>query len=52
MRAVTLVRASEKNAEELADISKRAFHTDAHVGSPWGESGPRATIHPKRRSDS
>lgn len=40
MKAVTLVRASEKNAEELADISRRAFHTDLHVGSPGGESGP------------
>jgi GNAT superfamily N-acetyltransferase len=40
MEEIKLEKAREENAEKLADISKRAFHTDVHVGSPWGESGP------------
>ena len=40
MQEIRLAKADEANAETLADISKRAFHTDAHVGSSWGESGP------------
>jgi GNAT superfamily N-acetyltransferase len=34
---VRLERASRKDAETLADISKRAFHSDIHVGAPKEE---------------
>ncbi len=37
--AVKLVLASESNAEKLADMSKRAFHTSFHCGSPYDEPG-------------
>jgi GNAT superfamily N-acetyltransferase len=40
LQAISLIKASEEDAEELADISRRAFHTDVDCGSPWGESGP------------
>ena len=40
LEAVQLVKAREEDAAGLADISKRAFHTDVHCGSPWGASGP------------
>ncbi|MCP4543375.1 MAG: GNAT family N-acetyltransferase [Chloroflexi bacterium] len=36
---VRLEKARKENAERLADISKRAFHTDVHCGSP-GKGGP------------
>ena len=37
---VTLERAKEEDAERLADISKRAFHSDIDVGAPGKEGGP------------
>lgn len=36
---VQLERARKEDAETLADISKRAFHSDVHVGAPKGKDG-------------
>jgi GNAT superfamily N-acetyltransferase len=38
-QAIKLVKARAQDAETLADISKRAFHTDVDCGSP-GKGGP------------
>lgn len=38
-QTIRLVRARAQDAETLADISKRAFHTDVDCGSP-GKGGP------------
>jgi GNAT superfamily N-acetyltransferase len=38
--AVTLERALKEDAEELANISKRSFHSDVEVGAPNKEGGP------------
>ena len=38
--SVTLEPAKEEDAETLADISKRAFHSDFEVGAPNKEGGP------------
>jgi len=38
LEEVQLERAVSKNDETLADISKRAFHSDIHVGAPKGEN--------------
>jgi replication factor A1 len=38
--SVTLELAKEEDAETLADISKRAFHSDFEVGAPNREGGP------------
>jgi GNAT superfamily N-acetyltransferase len=46
LEEVQLERAVTKDAKKLADISKRAFHSDIHVGAPKveddtsGEGGP------------
>ncbi len=37
---ITLERAKEEDAEILAGISKRAFHSDFEVGAPNREGGP------------
>ncbi len=37
---VILERAKEEDAETLADVSKRAFHSDFEVGAPNREGGP------------
>lgn len=37
---VSLEQAAEADAEELANISKRAFHSDVDVGAPGKEGGP------------
>jgi GNAT superfamily N-acetyltransferase len=36
---VRLERAGNSDANTLADISKRAFHSDVHVGAPKGDEG-------------
>jgi RimJ/RimL family protein N-acetyltransferase len=38
-KAIRLVKARTQNAEKLADISKRAFHTDRDCGSPYDTPG-------------
>lgn len=38
-QAIALVKAQPQDAEQLADISKRAFHTDVNCGSPYGTPG-------------
>ena len=37
---VTLERALREDAEALAEISKRAFHSDIEVGAPGADGGP------------
>lgn len=37
---VSITRARHRNAEKLADICKRAFHSDIHHGAPGSEGGP------------
>jgi GNAT superfamily N-acetyltransferase len=39
LETVRLVRANRGNAERLADISRRAFHTCFACGSPYDEPG-------------
>ena len=39
-KGITLERAKEDDAETLADISRRAFHSDVDVGAPGKEGGP------------
>ncbi len=39
LNGVRLVKARQEDAARMADISKRAFHSDVHCGSP-GEGGP------------
>jgi len=39
-KGITLERAKEEDAETLADISRRAFHSDLDVGAPGKEGGP------------
>lgn len=43
---IKLVRAREEDAERLAEISKRAFHSDIHCGAPK-EQGPPGYDSPK-----
>jgi len=43
---IKLVRAREEDAERLAEISKRAFHSDIHCGAPE-EGGPPGYDSPK-----
>ena len=38
-QTIRLVKARAQHAAELADISKRAFHTDVHCGSPYDAPG-------------
>jgi len=40
VKAVELVKAREEDAEELAEISKRAFHSDVHCGAPAAGGPP------------
>lgn len=39
-KGITLERAREDDAEILADISRRAFHSDVDAGAPGKEGGP------------
>jgi GNAT superfamily N-acetyltransferase len=39
VKSVRLAKARAQDAERLADISKRAFHTDVDCGSPWETPG-------------
>lgn len=39
METVKLIRASEENAEKLAELSKRAFHTCLDCGAPTDKPG-------------
>ena len=39
-KGITLERAKEDDAETLADISRKAFHSDVDVGAPGKEGGP------------
>ena len=46
---IKLLRAKEEDAERLAEISKRAFHSDIHYGAPEegnppGYDSPKAQI--------
>jgi len=49
--AIKLVRAREEYADRLAEISKRAFHSDIYCGAPE-EGGLPATIQSKHKSAS
>jgi GNAT superfamily N-acetyltransferase len=49
LESVRIVEASEENAERLADVSERAFHTDIECGSPEkggppGYNSPEAQV--------
>ncbi len=46
---IKLVEAREEDANRLADISKRAFHTDVQCGAP-GEGGPPGYDSPKAQA--
>jgi RimJ/RimL family protein N-acetyltransferase len=57
-QTIRLVKARVQDAEKLADISRRAFHTDVHCGSPYdtpggppGYDSPRAHTHFMKQCD-